>query len=258
MRVRPTVWIGFAVVAMYLAIVVVIQKSSGIAYTDFGDSSANLWRAPVLSAAVGSVALVILTTWLGWWRPALRERRRTKARWTIIAPLFTAIAVAGNVATTTWSALSLEFVVGAVALGVFVGFAEELATRGALLVGLRSSTAEVWVALVTALCFGLIHGANIFLGQSVADTVPQIVQAGLQGLAFYILRRVTGTLIWAMVLHGSWDFSLFVQDAAGNDGAWGGLNLVAIVLAPIFFWFAARDAREGTGRRESALAEAPA
>lgn len=90
-----------------------------------------------------------------------------------------------------------------------------------LLVGLRGSIAEVWVALISSLCFGLMHRINIFLGQSVAATIPQIGHAFLQGLTFYVLRRVIGSLIGAMVLHGAWDFSVFSLDHSGGSPAGG-------------------------------------
>ena len=108
-----------------------------------------------------------------------------------------------------------------------------------------------------------MHGINIVLGQSVGETLPQIGQAFLHGLLFYILRRVTGSLIWAMALHGAWDFSVF------SLGATDGSNPLAITssllvrrrirattttttprrsaaVALVTFWFAARDARKGS------------
>ncbi|GEM00204.1 CPBP family intramembrane glutamic endopeptidase [Cellulomonas terrae] len=250
MRVQPRAWIGLAVWVLYIVVIVVLQKTSGIGYTEFGDSPSNLWRGAVLSLVVGAVVLALVTTWLGWWRPALRERRTTKAKWTVIAPALFVIALIGNLAGITWSAATMDFILAALALGVFVGFAEELTTRGLLLVGLRGSVAEVWAALISSLCFGLMHGINIFLGQSVADTLPQVGQAFLLGLTFYILRRVTGSLVWAMVLHGAWDFSVFMIGEAGGSNPLGALSLLTGLLALVFFWFAARDAHEGVGRRE--------
>lgn len=250
MRVQPRAWIGLAVWVLYGVVVVVLQKTSGIGYTEFGDSPSNLWRGAVVSLVVGAVVLAVVTTWLGWWRPALRERHTTRARWTIIAPALLVVGVIGNLVSTTWSAVSLDFVLAALALGVFVGFTEELTTRGVLLVGLRGSTGEVVVALVSSLCFGLMHGINVFLGQSVAATVPQIGQAFLQGLTFYILRRVTGSLIGAMALHGAWDFSVFSLEQAGGTNPLAIVVILAGLLSVVFFWFAARDAREGGGDRE--------
>ncbi|WP_158580719.1 CPBP family intramembrane glutamic endopeptidase [Cellulomonas rhizosphaerae] len=245
MRVQPRAWIGLVVWALYLAVVVVIQASSGISYSEFGDSAENLWRGAVLSLAVGAVLVAVVTTWLGWWRPALRERRPTKARWTIIAPALLVVAVIGNLAATDWNAVGTDFVLAAVTLGVLVGFNEELTSRGLFLTGLRSSTREVWVALLSSLLFGLMHGVNIFLGQSVGETAVQVGQAFLQGLVFYILRRVTGSLIWAMPLHGAWDVSTFTVGLGDASSPLGIFVLLAALFALVTFRFAARDAGEG-------------
>lgn len=244
MRVQPRVWVGLAAWALYIVVVVAIQASSGIPYTAWGDSAGNLWRGSVVSLAVGAVVMAVVTTWLGWWRPALRERRRTRARWTVIAPALLLVALLGNLLGTDWGEVGADFVVAGLALGVLVGFNEELTSRGLLLTGLRSSTREIAVALISSALFGLMHGVNIILGQSVADTLPQIGSAFLQGLTFYVLRRVTGSLIGAMALHGAWDFSVFTLDASDGSNPLGALVLLAGVFALATFWFAARDAHE--------------
>ena len=245
MRVKPRFWVGLAAWLLYVVVIVVIQATSGIPYTEWGDSAGNLWRGAVISLVVGAVVVAIVTTWLGWWRPAIRERRTTRAKWTIIAPALLVVALVGNLAGIDWSSVGADFVIAALVLGVFVGFNEEMTSRGLLLVGLRGSTREVWVALVSSLLFGLMHGINIFLGQSVGETLPQIGQAFLLGLQFYILRRVTGSLIWAMALHGAWDFSVFCLGVTDGSNPLAVLVLLAGVLALATFWFAARDAREG-------------
>ena len=101
MRVQPRAWVGLAAWALYLVVVVVIQATSGIPYTDWGDTAGNLWRGAVVSLVVGAVVVAVVTSWLGWWRPALRERRTTRAKWTIIAPALLLVALVGNLAGTT-------------------------------------------------------------------------------------------------------------------------------------------------------------
>lgn len=244
MRVHPRAWIGLAVWALYLLVVVAIQAASGVPYTDFGDSAGNLWRGAVISLAVGAVLVAVITTWLGWWGPALRERRTTRAKWTIIAPALLLVATVGNLLGTDWGQVGADFVVAGLALGVLVGFNEELTSRGLLLTGLRGGTREIAVALISSALFGLMHGVNIVLGQSLADTLPQIGSAFLQGLTFYILRRVTGSLIGAMVLHGAWDFSVFTLGATDGSNPVAAVVFLAGLFALATFWFAARDADE--------------
>lgn len=57
----------------------------------------------------------------------------------------------------------------------------------------------------------------------------QVVFAFATGTAFYILRRVTGSLVWAMLLHALWDFSVF----AAGIGKAGDIAALANVLEPI-------------------------
>ncbi|MGO7983793.1 hypothetical protein ACC691_38780, partial [Rhizobium johnstonii] len=61
---------------------------------------------------------------------------------------------------------------------------------------------------------------------------------------FYILRRVTGTLIWAMVLHGLWDFSTFSSShgvASPIAGLTGILYLVTGLFALVAVWWTLRS-----------------
>ena len=84
-RVSPRPWIGIAALASYL-VVVVVQGTSGIPYTELAASARNLWRNGVLSIALASLVVAGLATWWGRWRPVLTERPRTRPKWLVIAP----------------------------------------------------------------------------------------------------------------------------------------------------------------------------
>ncbi|MFD8769707.1 CPBP family intramembrane glutamic endopeptidase [Microbacterium oxydans] len=92
---------------------------------------------------------------------------------------------------------------------LLVGFTEEIVNRGLLLTALRSRFSEVWVWFFSSALFAVTHFVNVLLGAPLAGTISQVGAAFLMGTTLYILRRVTGSLIWAMVLHGLWDFSVF-------------------------------------------------
>ncbi len=190
---------------------------------------------------MASVVVAALATWWGWWQPALFERTRAR-RWTVIAPAFVVVLALSNLVFTRWSSISVDFVVAGLVVGVLVGFGEELTARGLLLVGLRARLREVLVWLFTCLAFGLMHSVNIFLGAPVAGTLQQIVLAGAQGSAFYALRRVTGSLVWAMALHGLWDFSVFMLGTSGGANPFALLTLVSAVVSVVFGFLATKDA----------------
>ena len=245
-RVHPRVWIGLVIYFAYIAVVFGVQQATGIPYTDLGDSGSNLFLGAGLSLIVGAILLAITTTLLGWWRPALRDRHRAAHRWPIIAPVIMAVALVANLASTDWGSYDAAFFAASVVL-LLVGFTEELTTRGLLLVGLRSRLSEAWVWFLTSALFGLMHLVNAFSGQDSVSTLRQVIFAFGAGTIFYILRRVTGSLLWAMVLHGLWDFSTFGvgRGTPGPLAALSGvLEIAAIVIALVAVAFVIRGADE--------------
>lgn len=240
-RVRPTVSIGLAIWLGELLLVLGVQAAAGVPYDEWGDSAGNLFLGAGLSLVVSAVLLGITVTLLGWWRPALYERHRSRHRWMLIFPILVAVAAAMNLAGTDWGAYSGAFL-GASLVLCLVGFTEEIVNRGLLLVGLRARLAEGWVWFLTSALFGLSHLINIALGADAGGTVLQVFFAFATGTVFYILRRVTGSLWWAMLLHALWDFSVFATGVgtAGDlaalanvletTAAFGGVACVAIVI----------------------------
>ena len=260
MRVAPRPWIGIVIWAGYVIVVFVIGLLSGVGYEHIGDSAATLFRGAVLFLSIGSVLLAITTSLLGWWRPALFETERSRHSWPIIAPAFMVLSIILTLsAGVDWSKIDGGYLIGLLLLGVLVGFAEELTTRGLLLTGLRASLREGWVWFITSALFALMHAVNIVLGAPVPGTLQQVGFAFLGGTAFYIVRRVTGSLIWAMALHGAWDFSTFAVGHAPSGAAFGPIvGIVGEVLALVFvFWVIRGTARQAAGVRETSSDSRP-
>lgn len=245
LKVHPRVWIGLAIFFGYTVVVFLVQRLSGVPYTDLGESGSNLFLGVGLSLIIAAILLTITTTLLGWWRPALREQKRS-VRWPIIAPIIMVIALLLNLLATDWASYDGAFFAASIAL-ILVGFTEELTTRGLLLTSLRSKLSEGWVWFLSTALFALMHLINAASGQDLLATLQQVAFAFLGGTIFYIVRRTTGTLVWAMVLHGLWDFSTFAV-GHGTPGAFAGVGpfvyLAAGVLALIFVPFVIRGANE--------------
>ncbi|MFE6965366.1 CPBP family intramembrane glutamic endopeptidase [Agromyces sp. NPDC057679] len=225
LRVRPRVWIGLAIWLGYVIVVFIVGKLSGVPYTEMGRDGGTLFLGAGLMLIVGAILLAITASLLGWWRPALFDRKHG-ARWPIFVPAIMAVALVINLASTDWGSYDLGFFAASIVL-LLVGFTEEMATRGLLLVGLRSRLHEGWVWFLTSAAFALMHLTNALSGQDIGLTMTQVGMAFLGGTIFYILRRTTGTLIWAMVLHGLWDFSTF---AVGH----GTPGPLAALASPVF------------------------
>ena len=227
MRVTPRMWIGFVVFVGYCATIVLITKLGGVPYPEIGKSAEATFKGAVLPIGVGALLLVITATALGWWRPALFERRRSPRRWPIVAPVIMVVVALVNLVSTDWSQFDAAFLLSLVGLGVFVGFSEEMMSRGLVLTAFRSRLREGWAWLLSSFLFGLMHLLNVALGAPFSGTIAQVAIAFGSGTAFYILRRVTGSLIAAMVLHGLWDVSVFAVGFAPKG------TVFATLLAPV-------------------------
>lgn len=106
-----------------------------------------------------------------------------------------------------------------IAVGVvLVGFAEEMGTRGLLIVGGRDSGwSEATVFFVSTGLFALLHAVNAFFGQSVRLTVAQVATARLAGTALCVTRMTTGTLLVCMLLRSVWSFGGRGTAATGGE-----------------------------------------
>ncbi|MGO4146354.1 lysostaphin resistance A-like protein [Paenarthrobacter sp. YAF11_1] len=238
MRITPRVWIGLAIYVGYVLVIYVVSKLSGVSYTDIGTSAEFTWRGAVLDLAVGAVLLAITTWLLGWWKPALFERKRSHHKWPIFVPALMLVVAVMNLSNTDWSKFDASFLLSLLALGIAVGFCEELMSRGLLLTAFRSHLSEVWVWLLTSLLFGAMHLINAALGAPITNTLGQVVLAAMTGTSFYIVRRVTGSLIWAMALHGIWDIAAFSVGFAPIGTAWAAYltPVIGILAVVVVYW----------------------
>jgi membrane protease YdiL (CAAX protease family) len=240
MRVKPSLWKGLLILVGYLAVVFTVWLATGTKYDEVGDTVDNVRKTVTLAMALGAIYVVIVTSVLGWWKPALREpRRAAHHKWMWIIPALLLVGAVLNLAATKWGRLDdlgtpLGTYVAWLAIGcVMVGFNEEMITRGLLIVGARGTLHEGWVWFVSSLCFGLLHVPNAFFGQSVKDTAQQVFFAFGIGTAYYVTRRISGALVVTMILHGAWDFSVFLQGHSVEGLADKPVGLGGIVMGPV-------------------------
>src|SRR6476620_8273162 len=91
----------------------------------------------------------------------------------------------------------------------------------------QAGFSEGKVALWTCVLFGLAHSTNVF--SEGFGALPQVLITAVAGYFFYIIRRVSGLLIVAMILHGLWDFGLTTNTLSTTPG----LGVAASILADI-------------------------
>ena len=239
MRVKPSALTAIVAILGYLVVVFTVWAITGLKYDEVADTVENVRKGVTLAIGLGALYLAIVTTAFGWWHPAIREPRRVGSRWMWAVPVLLLLGAILNLGATNWSNIDdVGAYVFWLGLGcAFVGFSEELLTRGIAIVGGRGSMHEKWVWVFSGAIFALLHAPNALFGQSVRGTAFQMVFAFAVGLTYYVTRRISGTLIVTMVLHAMWDFAVFIQDHSvknleGDHPATGGFVLyIAIAVA---------------------------
>ncbi len=256
---RPLITLGIAVV--YMAIVGITWAVVGLNYDEVGDSTSTVVKGIVIPILLGAVFLAGVTSYLGWWGPAIHETMRAP-KWVWAVPVLMALPGVGLLLGGAPSSDRSLGYLALLAIGtLFVGFSEEMLCRGTGLVGLRGGFKEPIAWALSCLLFGLIHALNAFFGQSIGSTLQQIVFAFLAGTVFYMTRRVSGTLILCMVLHAWVDFTVigFGKAAADAKSPWTLLSTLqygAFVLAFIGLFLVLR--RGSTDETQTAGAHAAA
>ena len=213
-----SVVVAVLTVVVYLVVVALIWRRNGVRYDRLSESRDSVVKGIVVPMGVGSVLLAVVTTALGWWEPALVQSPRSGPTWALVVPVVLALAAALGLTSIDWRSPQARTVLPALAVGcLLVGFAEELGTRGLVLVGARDSgMGELAAALLTMVVFSLVHAMNALFGQSRGQTLVQLGLTFVGGAAFYVTRMTTGSLVVAMLLHALWDFGLLGTSATGR------------------------------------------
>jgi membrane protease YdiL (CAAX protease family) len=214
---KPSVWIGFLLYFGYLAIFFATWAINGVDYLRIGENieTTKLWYA--FPTAFGCAFLVVAISVLGWWRLVLFDKSRSGPLWVWILPIVIAGIILNNFLGLQSGKLSSELLLWSTLGAVGVGFGEEMITRGSMIVGLRSRFPEVRVWLISTLLFSALHVPNIFFGLPSSDMPWQVLFTFIFGSGMYVIRRISGTLILPMVLHGLWDSSLFLSVSTGVE-----------------------------------------
>lgn len=268
---RPTLGKTVLFVVGYLVLYLGVGFVIGTAFDGSVDdenvvaSAESILVGVAAPVAVGALALLIFVARLGWTRDIFGRRSRGGARpWMWVAPALVLAAVVAHLAGTDLEAWTGRELAAMAFLGVCVGLAEELATRGVAVKLLRDAGhGERYVAVVSSLLFALMHTVNLASGMSVGTVVATVVYTFGFGMCMYLSMRVTGTIWTAIVLHGLTDPTTVLatggidQAVAGQDSgssAVAGLATVGlIVFGFVSVLLLRREAREaGSDARPAA------
>lgn len=237
-------WRALLLAAVYFA----LYEGLSLAFTplalqiDDPKSAAAVVVFYILPLIVGGLLLVGFIASVGWWRDLFGPQPLHGRGWMWIAVVVVLLFNVLRFMTIDYGVVGLDVVATWLLAGLFIGFAEEVLTRG-LVVNLlrRAGYREIVVAVVSAAVFAGLHAGNLLNGQDLFTTAFQLVYTFAFGILMYLALRVTGTIIAPILLHASTDPSIFLQTAYPAEGALTGIaglgNIAVIITGFVLLFF---------------------
>lgn len=196
----------------------------------------SVFFALMLPLIVGSILLAAFVLSVGWFRE-LFSRQPIGGRWWMwVAPVLVLAAIVLRLFGIDYSSYQASVVAVTMLTGVFIGFAEEILTRGIVVKMLRDAGRSEWVVMVlSSLVFSLLHSANLLSGQPVLTVLATMGFTFAFGICMYLTLRATGNLIWPMLIHGLYDPTLFLATGGIDHAATGGQSTLLALAGPANF-----------------------
>ena len=232
---RGGFWRALLLAAVYLGVYELIGFLLGLVDADLrGEegSASFVFFATALPIIITSVLLIAFAASVGWLKELFARQPLPGRRWMWIALI---VVLAINVAAL----FSIDYAEAGIALvftwllaGLFVGFVEELVTRGFVVNMMRKcGHREIAVALASAGIFAALHFTNLFTStQGLPVTLLQIVYTFAFGICMYLILRVTRTLIAPMLVHASTDPTILLHGTYPSSSPLGLLPSLSTYL----------------------------
>lgn len=235
-KISHTLPASIVIYIMYMALIITIWYMNGGEYESIGKNSETIKEWLAIPTLLGSAFLVLAITLLGSWKAVLFENIKAQAKWVWLFPISMFLIIGYSFLEIGIDKLTPGLILWGTLGAVGVGFGEEALTRGILLVGLRKNYTEGKSWLYSTILFSAMHLTNILFGLAFYKLIIQLILTFILGSGFYVARRISGTLILSMCLHGLWDGAIFLKEATGvNPSNWSMIvyPIAMICLIPI-------------------------
>lgn len=228
-------WRSLLVVAAYFVVYQGVPLLFAPLFPTAPGPAATIWLFTVIPIAFGGLVLVAFAWSLGWLRELFGPQPIRGRGWMWIAVVVVLLFNILRFAAVDYAKAGAGVVVAWLVAGLCIGFAEETLTRGFVVNLMRKhGYREIAVASVSAALFAALHAGNLLTGQSVFATALQLVYTFAFGILMYLALRVTGNLVWPILLHASTDPSTFLSTLYPTQGpvaAFAGLGNPAVIVA---------------------------
>lgn len=196
----------------------------------------------LIPIAIGGLVLLAFAASAGWLKDLFGPQPIRGGRWMWIAVVAVLLFNLLRFASVDYAKAGFTVVALWLVIGLMIGFAEEVLTRGFVVNIMRKAGhSEIAVALVSAGLFALLHSINLLSGQALVPTLFQLGYTFAFGVLMYLALRLTGNLIWPVLLHASTDPSIFLLATYPSGSALSSIanlgNLVVIAAGFILVFF---------------------
>jgi membrane protease YdiL (CAAX protease family) len=244
-----SVWGYLGIVVGYLVVLILatlftLDRTLGTpGYTETGDVGRQLVVRMVFPLAFVCIVVSVLR----WWRPVLVDDRPVR-RWVWLVPAAILLTVVGATNYAGLATKSAAFVCLLLLGSLMIGFSEEVLFRGIGVTMFRANgQSERTVALWTTIIFSIAHAASLLGGPL------QVLSTLGAGYLYYLVRRVSGGLFLAVLVHGMWDFGI-LSAGVEKDVVYGAVPaflVVEIVLLLVLLAFHRRIEPQTAQTREA-------
>jgi len=235
-------WKAFGLAIVYLAVYQLLPFAAlpftqGLADADVFATPGSVFVGLALPVILGSIVLLAFAWSIGWLpKPLFARQPVTGSWWMWIAPVLVVIPIVLRLVGIDYGAYSAGVVAMTFVAGAFIGLSEELLTRGLAVTLLRRCGYNEWVvAALSTLIFALLHSVNLFTGQSIATVGFTLLYAFAFGILMYLTLRVTGNLIWPIILHALTDPTTFLAVGGVDEANAASQNPLLALAGPATF-----------------------
>lgn len=205
-------------------------------------SPLNIAVTTGLPILLTGVVLVLFAWSIGWLRELFGPQPIRGRGWMWIAVAVVLVTNIARFAALDYAEAGFAIVIAWLFTGLCIGFVEELVTRGYVVNLMRKhGYSEILVAVASAGIFAALHIGNAFGGQPILATAIQVGYTFAFGICMYLALRVTGNIIWPILLHASTDPSVFLLTAYPSGGSFSSLaglgNIVVIITGLVLLIF---------------------
>lgn len=193
-----------------------IDVTGGTGRFDFDTLTSGITFQALLTLAL--LMLVVLLRWRDITSLAGPiDRRGWRAFFTIaIYPVLGLAFGISQILSNSGDETARTIITTVLMLNALIGISEELLFRGFLFGALREKHRLITAILISSLAFGMLHLVNAASGQSVEQTLFQIISATALGLLFCALVLQCNSLWPAVLLHMLWNSFIMLNLAAAE------------------------------------------